>query len=135
VVADEDQMVQIFQNLIGNALKFRQEGIRPHVNISFTSAGNEHSPEEASTIEISVQDNGIGFEEKNGERIFAPFERLHGRGEYGGAGMGLAICRKIVERHGGAIRVKSSPGKGSTFTVSLPFDREALGFQDKIHPL
>ena len=70
--------------------------------------------------EITVQDNGIGFEEKYLERIFAPFQRLHGRAQFDGSGMGLAICRKIVERHGGTITARSAPGQGATFIVILP---------------
>src|SRR5439155_13988698 len=70
--------------------------------------------------ELTVEDNGIGFNEKYLDRIFAPFQRLHGRAEYEGTGMGLAICRKIVERHGGTITARSVPGQGSTFIVTLP---------------
>ncbi|MFY0582287.1 sensor histidine kinase [Cystobacter fuscus] len=70
--------------------------------------------------ELVVEDNGIGFEEKFAERIFDVFQRLHGRGQYEGTGIGLAICRKIVERHGGHIRARSTPGQGSAFLVSLP---------------
>jgi signal transduction histidine kinase len=73
--------------------------------------------------EIRVRDNGIGFDEKYLDRIFAPFVRLHGRGEFEGTGMGLAVCRKIVERHGGQITATSTPGQGSTFLVLLPFEQ------------
>ena len=128
VEADEDQMIQLFQNLIGNALKFRQDGVRPHVSIHLASQAEENAHGNPAIYEISVEDNGIGFEEKNGERVFRPFERLHGQGEYEGAGMGLAICRKIVERHGGRIKAISSPGNGSTFIVTLPAGRKALLF-------
>lgn len=128
VEADEDQMIQLFQNLIGNALKFRQEGIPPCIRIGLNSLGKKESLEAAAVHEISVEDNGIGFNEKHGERIFAPFERLHGQRQYEGAGMGLAICRKIVERHGGTIKAKGSPGNGSTFTVRLPANRKAFLF-------
>ena len=112
VEADPLQMTQLFQNLIGNAIKFQGNKERPQVKIYSRLCGDH--------VELSVEDNGVGFEEEHLERIFAPFERLHGRSEYEGVGMGLAICRKIVERHGGTITAKSAPGKGSTFTVILP---------------
>jgi signal transduction histidine kinase len=105
-------MRQLFQNLIGNALKFHKEGEKPLVAIQ--SSANKQM------IRISVEDKGIGFDEKHIERIFAPFQRLHGRSEYEGTGMGLAICKKIVERHGGSITAKSTPGKGSLFVIDLP---------------
>jgi len=112
ISADPTQMRQLFQNLIGNALKFHKEGEKPLVKIQ--------SPANKQMIRISVEDNGIGFDEKHIERIFAPFQRLHGRSEYEGTGMGLAICKKIVERHGGSITAKSTPGKGSLFVIDLP---------------
>jgi PAS domain S-box-containing protein len=110
--ADPTQMRQLFQNLIGNALKFHKKGETPIVKVICTSH-HEH-------CEIIVEDNGIGLEPRQFDRIFAPFQRLHGRGEYEGTGMGLAICKKIVERHNGTVTVKSTPGEGATFTVSLP---------------
>ncbi len=114
IAADPTQMRQLFQNLIGNALKFHKPGEKPMVQVRSTS----HTDSECQII---VEDNGIGFEEQYIERIFAPFQRLHGRNsQYEGTGMGLAICKKIVERHGGAITASSEPGKGSTFTVTLP---------------
>ncbi|ABK17547.1 ATP-binding protein [Syntrophobacter fumaroxidans] len=112
IEADESQMLRLFQNLIGNALKFCGAA-SPQVKIS---AKCDHK----GGCEIHVEDNGIGFEQHYAERIFKPFQRLHGRDEYEGTGMGLAICRKIVERHGGNIRVESEPGKGSTFIIRLP---------------
>jgi PAS domain S-box-containing protein len=110
--ADPMQMRQLLQNLAGNALKFHQPGVPPRVQIS-GRALNDH-------CEIVVADNGIGFEERYAEKIFTMFERLHGRGKYEGTGIGLAICRRIAERHGGTITARSTPGEGSTFTVVLP---------------
>jgi PAS domain S-box-containing protein len=116
VKADRIQMIQLFQNLIGNALKFQWEGEAPHVKI-YAELGGDAS----GAYEICVEDNGIGFEENYLEKIFLPFQRLHGRSsEYDGVGMGLAICKKIVERHGGKITARSEVGKGSTFIVTLP---------------
>ena len=113
IQADPTQMRQLFQNLIVNALKFRKEGVRSIIEVRSTELHNEK-------VQIVVEDNGIGFEEKHLQRIFAPFHRLHGRSAYTGAGMGLAICSKIVERHKGNITAQSSPGHGSTFIVTLP---------------
>lgn len=114
IEADPTQMRQLFQNLIGNGLKFHKPGERPVVSVRC-------SLEDPGRCEIVIEDNGIGFEEQHVDRIFSPFQRLHGRSsEYEGTGMGLAICRKIVERHGGSITCTSAPGHGTTFTVSLP---------------
>lgn len=112
IEGDEIQMLQLFQNLIGNALRYRSEEA-PLIKIY----SEYHTP---GTCEVLVADNGIGFAQEYSDLIFKPFQRLHGRGQYEGTGMGLAICRKIVERHGGMIRVESQPGKGSTFIISLP---------------
>lgn len=119
IKADRAQMVHLFQNLISNALKYHRAGEPPRVKI--------HSrilPKHGERYEIYVEDNGMGFDEKYLDRIFLPFERLHGRAEYGGVGMGLAICKKIMERHRGAITARSSPGKGSTFILTFPEDEE-----------
>jgi PAS domain S-box-containing protein len=113
VMADPMQVRQLMQNLVANALKFQAPGAMPHVVIEGRTADH-------GDCEISVRDNGIGFEEKYLERIFRPFHRLHGRSEYEGSGMGLAICRKVVARHGGTITARSRPGEGSTFVVTLP---------------
>jgi len=113
IAADPSQMRQLFQNLIGNALKFHKEGEKPSIKV-------ESSAVDDQTIRIVVQDNGIGFDEKYLDRIFAPFQRLHGRSLYEGTGMGLAICKKIVERHGGSITARSTPGEGATFILFLP---------------
>jgi signal transduction histidine kinase len=112
VPADPLQMRQLMQNLVSNALKFRTEGVPPVVRVTGTERGR--------FADISVSDNGVGFEPQYATRVFRIFERLHGREAYPGTGIGLALCRKIAERHGGAISAESSPGKGATFTVSLP---------------
>jgi PAS domain S-box-containing protein len=113
ISADPTQMRQLFQNLIGNALKFHKRGEKPMVQVRSVSNRD-------SGCEIVIEDNGIGFEQQYLESIFAPFQRLHARSEYEGTGMGLAICKKIVERHGGTITAKSTPGAGSTFIIELP---------------
>lgn len=110
VLADRGQLVQLFQNLIGNALKFRS-GEPPRIAIS--------AKRDAEWWQFAVADNGIGIERKYFDRIFVMFQRLHGRAEYSGTGIGLAICKKIVERHGGLIWVESEPGKGATFCFTL----------------
>jgi PAS domain S-box-containing protein len=116
--ADRGQMAQLFQNLISNALKFHRDDEAPRVRIY--SRFVENGKYMSGSYEICVEDNGIGFEEKYLNLIFMPFECLHGREKYKGLGMGLAICKKIVELHGGTITARSTPGKGSTFIVTLP---------------
>jgi len=119
VEASPHQMRQLFQNLLSNALKYRREE-RPVIKVSGKHMHNPPPKKGARRVRILVEDNGIGFDEKYLDRIFQPFQRLHGRGHYEGTGMGLAICRKIVERHGGTITAKSTPGKGATFIITLP---------------
>ena len=114
--ADSTQMRQLFQNLIGNGLKFHRPEEAPVVKVY--GAHSEH-PSENKLCQISVEDNGIGFDEKYLDRIFTPFQRLHSRSEYEGTGMGLAICRKIVERHRGEITAESAPGEGTRFIITL----------------
>lgn len=117
IEADSLQMRQLFQNLIGNALKFYREGISPVIHIkSRIIIDDKHD----GLCEITVQDNGIGFDPQYSERIFGVFERLHGRSEDEGTGIGLAICKKIVERHGGTIKAESKEGEGARFIISLP---------------
>ena len=116
VKGEKSQIRQLFQNLIANALKFHGEE-QPHIKI--------YSRRTDRDCMIFVEDNGIGFDEKYLDRIFAPFQRLHGRSAYEGTGMGLAICRKIAERHGGSITAKSKPGAGSTFIITLPVKQDA----------
>jgi PAS domain S-box-containing protein len=115
ILADEGQLVQLFQNLVGNAIKYQGPGV-PRIHVS-SSRGADISGE-ASWI-FSVKDNGIGIEAKYFERIFGMFQRLHKREDFAGTGIGLSICKKIVERHGGSISVESEPGRGSTFRFAL----------------
>jgi PAS domain S-box-containing protein len=111
VLADETQLVQLFQNLIGNAIKYQNPGV-PRIHISAIKNGG-------GKWTFSVRDNGLGIDPQYFERIFVMFQRLHKREEFAGTGIGLAICKKIVERHGGEISVQSQPGKGSTFSFAL----------------
>ena len=112
LLGDEGQLSQLFQNLVGNAIKFRQTDISPKVDI-------EVRQENAEWI-FYVKDNGIGFDQTHADRIFIIFQRLQGRDEYQGTGIGLALCKKIVERHGGRIWAESAKGKGSTFFFTIP---------------
>jgi PAS domain S-box-containing protein len=114
--ADPLQMRQLLQNLIANALKFHCAGVPPEVTIR----GEVEQTDGRPTCRLTISDNGIGFDEKYLDRIFQVFQRLHGRYEYEGTGVGLAICRKIVERHGGEITATSAPNQGATFTITLP---------------
>jgi len=113
IAADPVQIHQLFLNLIGNALKFCRDGIPPIVNLDSAKGENEF-------WEIFVEDNGIGIDEQHVDRIFKPFERLHGRSTYEGTGIGLTICRKIVTHHGGEITVKRQSTYGVTFQITLP---------------
>jgi PAS domain S-box-containing protein len=116
--ADPLQMQQLLQNLIGNALKFHKPDTSPRVTVLTRPAPD--APDERSWIELVVQDSGIGFDERYLDRIFSIFQRLHGRGGFEGTGVGLAICRKIAERHGGSITAHSAPDQGASFVVRLP---------------
>jgi signal transduction histidine kinase len=114
VPADEGQLVQLFQNLIGNAVKFHGDE-PPRVRVEAQRRNGEW--------EFAVADNGIGIDPDYGDQIFEIFQRLHGRDEFTGTGIGLAICRKIVDRHGGRIWLESTPGEGSTFRFTIPAER------------
>jgi signal transduction histidine kinase len=118
--ADALQMRQLLQNLLGNALKYRKKDTPPIVRLASTNGGPHCA--------ITVADNGIGFNEKHSGKMFGMFVRLHGRAEYAGSGIGLAICRKIVERHSGTIAATSTPGAGATFTVTLPVTQATAGY-------
>lgn len=111
VIGDELQLIQLFQNLVGNGIKYRSAGV-PTVHVSATRHG-------AKDWTFAVKDNGLGIDPQYFERIFGMFQRLHKREEFGGTGIGLAICKKIVERHGSSISVKSGLGLGSTFSFDL----------------
>jgi len=115
--ADPIQMHQLLLNLLGNALKFQPPGAKPVVKVGSRRVS---SPSGEEFCEISVEDNGIGFEEKYLEKMFAVFQRLHGRNEYEGTGVGLAVCRRITDRHHGTVTAKSNLGQGATFVVTLP---------------
>lgn len=124
VEADPLQMRQLIQNLIANSLKFSREGVAPLIKLySEAVPPPDDGGREVESTRVFVEDNGIGFEEKYLDRIFTVFERLHGRSQYAGTGMGLAICKKIATHHGGDITARSAPGEGATFIVTLPLRR------------
>jgi signal transduction histidine kinase len=116
--ADPTQMRQLLQNLLANALKFQRPGEAPRIRVEGRMEGNHGTAD--GRCQIRVQDNGIGFDEKYLDRLFKPFQRLHGQSAYEGTGIGLAICKKIAERHGGSITARSAPGQGTCFLVELP---------------
>jgi light-regulated signal transduction histidine kinase (bacteriophytochrome) len=126
IQADATQMRQLLQNLLSNALKFRHEGRAHEVRIGarlYTPERPEHRAAGPRLCEITVADIGIGFKQDYADRIFGIFQRLHGRGEYPGTGIGLAACRKILERHGGTIRASGRPGQGAAFVCTLPVEQ------------
>jgi light-regulated signal transduction histidine kinase (bacteriophytochrome) len=130
--ADALQMRQLLQNLIGNALKFHPDDEPPVVKVYGEPAEDRGTdepdgPSAQEMCRVVVADKGIGFEERHLDRMFGVFQRLHGRGKYEGTGIGLAICRKIAERHGGSITARSAPGEGSTFIMTLPINHIKAG--------
>jgi light-regulated signal transduction histidine kinase (bacteriophytochrome) len=112
VVAERTQLTQLFQNLIGNAVKFRRDGVAPMIHVGCRREGGQWL--------FWVKDNGIGIEPQYQDKVFLIFQRLHGPEMYPGTGIGLAICKKIVEQHGGKIWIESKIGEGSTFYFTLP---------------
>jgi signal transduction histidine kinase len=118
VFGDPSQLRQLFQNLVANALKYRRSGVTPHIKI--------YGGEDDGGCRVIVEDNGIGFDEKYLDKIFQPFQRLHGKNEYSGTGIGLAICKKILDRHGGTITAISTPGKGSAFVMTFSVRSQQL---------
>jgi light-regulated signal transduction histidine kinase (bacteriophytochrome) len=124
VIADGSLIQQVFQNLIGNAIKFRGPQ-PPAIRVSAETQGKEWV--------FSVADNGIGIAAEQAENVFVIFRRLHGRAEYPGNGIGLAICKKIIEQHGGRIWIESEPGRGSTFRFTLPVKTTPRGGNSQNH--
>ncbi|MBE9461437.1 hypothetical protein IEE83_06040 [Dyadobacter sp. UP-52] len=127
ITGDESQLGQLFLNLISNALKFKHPDIAPVIKISSDSIPSYQLPANVKPAKsalryyrIEVADNGIGFDQKYADRIFQVFQRLHGRSEFAGTGIGLAICEKVASNHGGAISATSQPGNGATFIIYLP---------------
>lgn len=125
--ADAAQMKQLFQNILSNAFKFHRPDAPPSIVVRSTCKSNGH---DAALCEIRFSDNGIGFEEKYLDKIFTAFQRLHGKKEYPGTGMGLTICRSIVEHHHGTITAKSTPGQGTTFIIKLPVHQAESDLQN-----
>jgi light-regulated signal transduction histidine kinase (bacteriophytochrome) len=115
ILGDHTQIVQVFQNLIGNGIKFHKASEPPRVHLSA-----ERNVEHPDFWVFKVADNGIGIDPRHFDRLFVIFQRLHGRQEYPGTGIGLATCKRIVERHGGKIWLESEAGKGTTFFFTLP---------------
>lgn len=131
IQADPSQMHQLFLNLISNAVKFRREGISPIITINYENK-KEFNGAHNAEIEwqvITVSDNGIGFSQEYTDKIFVPFQRLHGRSQYKGTGIGLSVCRRIVERHGGSITARSKTDEGATFIIKLPVEAELFTLQ------
>jgi len=127
------QINQLFNNLIGNALKFSKNGIEPVINISSEMASDEEIMNHKTLIhgipycKISIKDNGIGFEQQFADQIFLIFHRLHGRSEYSGTGIGLALCKKIVVNHNGEINAHSNETDGALFQIFLPLSHQGIG--------
>ncbi len=128
--ADPLQMRQLLQNLIGNALKFNKKDTKPVVTIYGKRIDGNNGGPDSDLYELTVEDNGIGFKEEHLDRIFGVFQRLHGRNEYEGTGIGLSVCKKIAERHSGSITAEGSDGEGARFIVTLPVRQERGAAED-----
>lgn len=124
IQGDKGQMYQLFLNLLSNAIKFRKPDVSPQISIQYQQVETKNEPTELHQRwhTITIIDNGIGFEQEFADKIFIPFQRLHGRSEYTGTGIGLAVCRRIVERHGGTISAQSELGNGTIFTINIPVE-------------
>jgi PAS domain S-box-containing protein len=125
ILGDHTQIAQVFQNLVGNGIKFHKPGQPPRVHVSA-----EPNAEQPNFWTFKVKDNGIGIDPKYFDRLFVIFQRLHGNQEYPGTGIGLALCKRIVARHGGSIRVESEEGKGATFYFTLPSCEQEKGTKE-----
>ncbi|MDO6526026.1 sensor histidine kinase [Motilimonas sp. 1_MG-2023] len=133
IQADASQLSQLFSNLISNAIKFREPEQTPNIIIGANSISppvQANISNDKPWLELTIADNGIGFSEQYSEKIFTPFQRLHSRSEYAGTGIGLAVCRRIIERHSGQISASSTPGVGATFTILLPIDADLFTVED-----
>lgn len=131
IQADKSQMQQLFLNLLSNAVKFRKPNTNPHISVMYEhkSEFSEEHNEEIDWQIVTIKDNGIGFSQEYADKIFVPFQRLHGRSEYKGTGIGLSVCRRIVERHGGTITAHSKDGEGATFIIKLPVETTLFTLQ------
>ncbi|TMO77538.1 histidine kinase [Pseudoalteromonas sp. S3785] len=131
IQADKSQMQQLFLNLLSNAVKFRKPGKEPHISVTYEYKDefSEDHNEKVGWQIITIKDNGIGFSQEYADKIFVPFQRLHGRSEYKGTGIGLSVCRRIVERHGGIITAHSKDGEGATFIIKLPVETTLFTLQ------
>lgn len=119
IEGDAAHLELVFQNMVSNAIKYRRSDVPPLIHIQSESVPAP-PPDDRAWISVRVVDNGIGFEQEYARRIFRPFERLHGRGDYEGSGVGLSICQRVIELHGGSITATSKPGAGATFEIRLP---------------
>ena len=129
IQADKSQIEQLLLNLISNAIKFRKPDTKPIISIASREPEESelkglHLVNQFDWATITIEDNGIGFDQSFAEKIFAPFQRLHGRSSYKGTGIGLAVCRRIVERHNGQIKAVSEPDKGAKFYMIIPLNGE-----------
>jgi light-regulated signal transduction histidine kinase (bacteriophytochrome) len=130
IEAEPTQMRQVFQNIIGNALKFHRKDVAPYIKVYaiIRNQKNENSWEDEDLFcDLTFEDNGIGIDQQYYQRIFGVFQRLHGKDEYEGTGVGLAICQKIIQHHNGEIRVESIVGSGTKFIISLPVKQKKHG--------
>ncbi len=121
VDADPAQLRLLFQNLLAKAIKFRKEGTAPSVRVRSAPVAASAAERSPSVLRVVVEDDGIGFEQEYADRIFRPFERLHGRERFEGTGIGLSICRRVMENHEGAIGAEGRPGRGARFVLSFPY--------------